>query len=155
MAPNLPSKEPQDFPQVQPQEKSTFLMTTAREYPPVRMAITKTLKTEKVATSPVRPRNTDTPWTNTSPALANLFIMWSSWPMPPTQEDNTTATDGRSAHSLCLFTPHLWTVRPLHQAIKNLCVDCTVPSASSPPPKKNQSLIGRKVEEKKENPKSM
>ena len=79
---NTTSEKPQEFPQVQPQEK---------------MAISLTPKTENAATSPVRLKNTDTPWPNTSPTSANLFITWSSWPLHQAQKDTTTATDGRSA----------------------------------------------------------
>ena len=111
---NTTSEKPQEFPQVQPQEK--------------RMAISLTPKTENAATSPVRLKNTDTPWSNTSPASANLFVTWSSWPMHQAQKDITTATDGRSApQPLLIYPTSLNSQAPTPHPKEHMCgPHCTI-----------------------------
>ena len=72
---NPTSEKAQEFSQVQHQEKSTSLTTTTKEYPLLRMAIKVIPKTLHAPTSPVKQKNTSTPWPNTSTVLENVIIM--------------------------------------------------------------------------------
>ena len=112
------------------------------------MAIILIPKIPYALTSPVKPKNTNTHGP-ILPQHQRISLSCNNHDPCP-QPRRTQQLAGRMWRMPC--DPHsptlcLWPkmVRPPHQTPENLYVDCTAPSASKPPPRRNQILIGRRI----------
>ena len=121
-------------------------MRRFQEEDPPPLMVTIPLRHSNLKLQPLLQPKEDTPWPNTMPASANLFVARASWPFPPSETAipmfiKTEKAEERTPPKIAAI-PHMMVSKPPQAKVEEMCgwgPHCPICAKSTSNPKTESS----------------